>query len=143
MYLTNEQIEAIWNGMPGGHDGFCKRWGYIQFANEVINALFGEASTDIQWTGDIDTDTAILVLDRLDVAPDQDARVDQLTTLVRRLGERARKSEYSEEVLQALIGMTDATERWNQAVEKIIGRLPETGIDVARCRAVIRRATGK
>jgi hypothetical protein len=42
-----------------------------------------------------------------------------------------------EEVLQTLIGMTEATERWNASVEQIIGRQPDSGIDVARARAVI------
>lgn len=45
------------------------------------------------------------------------------------------------DVLQALIGMTEATERWNDAVEKIIGKQPDSGIDVARARAVIARET--
>jgi hypothetical protein len=46
-----------------------------------------------------------------------------------------------DDVLQTLIGMTDATERWNTAVEQIIGKHPDSGIDVARARAVIAKAT--
>lgn len=33
--LTPERISDLWNGMPGGHDGFCKQWGYQQFAEAV------------------------------------------------------------------------------------------------------------
>ena len=93
MNLSNEQINEIWNGMPGGFEGFCKQWGFQQFARAVIAA-----------------------------------HDDNL-------------SERFGEVLSALIGMTEATERWNDAVEKIIGRQPDSGIDVARARAVIARAT--
>lgn len=48
----------------------------------------------------------------------------------------------AEEVLETLIGMTEATERWNTAVEQIIGKQPDSGIDVSRARAVIAKATG-
>ena len=33
--LTNEQISAIAEGMPGGIDGFCKGWGWQQFAKAI------------------------------------------------------------------------------------------------------------
>ncbi|MFM0405311.1 hypothetical protein [Paraburkholderia dipogonis] len=33
--LSAERIADLWNGMPGGHDGFCKQWGYQQFARAV------------------------------------------------------------------------------------------------------------
>ena len=36
--LTDEQIDAIANGMPGGLDGFLKGWGWRQFARAVIDA---------------------------------------------------------------------------------------------------------
>lgn len=48
----------------------------------------------------------------------------------------------AEEVLAALIGMTEATERWNASVEQIIGKQPDSGIDVARARAVIAKVRG-
>lgn len=55
----------------------------------------------------------------------------------------AQEVDMHDEVLQTLIGMTEATERWNDAVEKIIGKQPDSGIDVARARAVIAKATGE
>ncbi|MFM0432300.1 hypothetical protein PQQ75_25040 [Paraburkholderia aspalathi] len=33
--LTRERISEIWEGMPGGFAGFCKQWGYQQFAQAV------------------------------------------------------------------------------------------------------------
>ena len=53
----------------------------------------------------------------------------------------AKEVDAHDDVLQALIGMTEATERWNAAVEQIIGKQPDSGIDVARARAVIAQAT--
>jgi Holliday junction resolvasome RuvABC endonuclease subunit len=93
MQLTNEEITAIWDGMPDGQEGFRITWGYQQFARAVIKA-----------------------------------HDDKLATLL-------------EEVLAEFSAMTDATERWNAAVETIVGRHPESGIDVARARAVIAKAT--
>jgi hypothetical protein len=40
---------------------------------------------------------------------------------------------------EVLVGISDATERWNIAVEKILGRQLESGIDVAKARAAIFR----
>jgi hypothetical protein len=33
--LTPERISELWNGMPGGHAGFLKQWGYMQFARAI------------------------------------------------------------------------------------------------------------
>jgi len=33
--LTLARISELWNGMPGGRDGFLKQWGYCQFAEAV------------------------------------------------------------------------------------------------------------
>ncbi|WP_175777455.1 hypothetical protein [Burkholderia anthina] len=34
--LTDDEITAVWNSMPGGFDGFLKSWGYIQFARALL-----------------------------------------------------------------------------------------------------------
>lgn len=34
--LTDDQIEVIFNSMPGGPRGFCIEWGYIQFAKAIM-----------------------------------------------------------------------------------------------------------
>ncbi|MBP6708008.1 MAG: hypothetical protein KA223_02510 [Candidatus Accumulibacter sp.] len=36
--MTDEQIDAIFNAMPGGPAGFCKEWGPRQFARELLEA---------------------------------------------------------------------------------------------------------
>lgn len=36
--LTNEEIDAIADSMPGGLDGFLKGWGWQQFARAVLDA---------------------------------------------------------------------------------------------------------
>jgi hypothetical protein len=33
--ITPERISELWNGMPGGYEGFLKQWGYQQFAQVV------------------------------------------------------------------------------------------------------------
>lgn len=43
------------------------------------------------------------------------------------------------ELLEALKDMVENTKRWNAAVEAIIGRLPETGIDLVNAEMVIAR----
>lgn len=35
--LTDEQIDVVAEGMPGGIQGFLKSWGYRQFAREILN----------------------------------------------------------------------------------------------------------
>jgi len=37
--MTGDEIEAIWNRMPGGHEGFCKQWGYVQFARKLLETV--------------------------------------------------------------------------------------------------------
>lgn len=37
--MTDDQITAIWNSMPGGHAGFYKEWGYQQFARKLLEAV--------------------------------------------------------------------------------------------------------
>jgi hypothetical protein len=37
--LTDEQIDAIAEGMPGGLDGFSKGWGWRQFARAILQAV--------------------------------------------------------------------------------------------------------
>lgn len=44
--MTNDEIEAIWNSMPGGYDGFCKTWGFIQFAHRILEAANIQSTTD-------------------------------------------------------------------------------------------------
>jgi hypothetical protein len=34
--VTDEQIQAVWEAMPGGPDGFRKQWGFNQFARAVL-----------------------------------------------------------------------------------------------------------
>jgi hypothetical protein len=34
--ITDDQIDAVARSMPGGMDGFCKGWGWRQFAREVL-----------------------------------------------------------------------------------------------------------
>lgn len=36
--LTNEEIDAIADSMPGGLEGFLKGWGWRQFAHAVLDA---------------------------------------------------------------------------------------------------------
>ncbi|HSC06121.1 MAG TPA: hypothetical protein VLD59_04785 [Steroidobacteraceae bacterium] len=36
--MTDEQIDAVFNAMPGGALGFCKDWGYRQFARALLDA---------------------------------------------------------------------------------------------------------
>ncbi len=43
------------------------------------------------------------------------------------------------ELKAALTGMVESTERWNAAVQKIIGSQPETGIDLARAKDVLKK----
>jgi hypothetical protein len=33
--ISSARISELWNGMPGGYDGFLKLWGYQQFAQAV------------------------------------------------------------------------------------------------------------
>ncbi|QGZ66410.1 hypothetical protein [Paraburkholderia acidisoli] len=44
--MTNDEIAAIWNGMPGGYDGFCKTWGFIQFARRILEVANIQSTTD-------------------------------------------------------------------------------------------------
>lgn len=34
--VTDAQIDAVWDSMPGGRDGFLTQWGYRTFAREVL-----------------------------------------------------------------------------------------------------------
>lgn len=34
--MTDDEITAIWNGMPGGHAGFLIDWGYLTFARKLL-----------------------------------------------------------------------------------------------------------
>jgi len=36
--MTNQQIDTIFNAMPGGVHGFCREFGYQQFARAVLEA---------------------------------------------------------------------------------------------------------
>lgn len=36
--LTDAQIDAVADGMPGGLDGFLKQWGWRQFARAIEDA---------------------------------------------------------------------------------------------------------
>lgn len=53
--LTRDRISEIWEGMPGGFAGFCKQWGYQQFAQAIedevrttLLAAMGLRETDEQ-----------------------------------------------------------------------------------------------
>lgn len=37
--LTDPEIVAVWQWMPGGPDGWLKSFGYIQFAHALIEAI--------------------------------------------------------------------------------------------------------
>jgi hypothetical protein len=39
--LTDADIDDIFKSMPGGPEGFCKEWGYLQFARAVLSARIG------------------------------------------------------------------------------------------------------
>ncbi|WP_063807072.1 hypothetical protein [Burkholderia ubonensis] len=41
--LTDEQITEVWEGMPGGREGFRKQWGYWQFARALLARAGGKA----------------------------------------------------------------------------------------------------
>lgn len=43
--VTDEQIDAVWNALPGGRDGFLKQWGYRTFARAILD-LTSAAGTD-------------------------------------------------------------------------------------------------
>lgn len=36
--MKDDQVEEIFKAMPGGIQGFCKGWGYLTFAREVLKA---------------------------------------------------------------------------------------------------------
>ena len=42
--ITDAQIDAIADGMPGGLDGFLKGWGWRHFARAILAASNGEAA---------------------------------------------------------------------------------------------------
>lgn len=44
--LSDSEIDAIAEAMPGGLDGFLKGWGWRQFARAVIGAAGGEDALD-------------------------------------------------------------------------------------------------
>lgn len=44
--LSDSEIDAIAEAMPGGLDGFLKGWGWRQFARAVIGAARGEDALD-------------------------------------------------------------------------------------------------
>ncbi|HEX7909948.1 MAG TPA: hypothetical protein VF534_17910 [Paraburkholderia sp.] len=45
--MTDNQITAIWDGMPGGFSGFCVHWGYQQFARKILEAV-GKPAPDTE-----------------------------------------------------------------------------------------------
>lgn len=45
--MTDEQIVKIWQGMPGGPDGWLKHFGFIQFARAVLAATPVPCATDL------------------------------------------------------------------------------------------------
>ena len=50
--------------------------------------------------------------------------------------------EHGWDLLLALEAMIRATESWNASVEKIIGRQPQTGIDLQHAKRVAAKARG-
>lgn len=44
--LTDEQIDAIFDQMPGGAQGFLKNWGYRQFAHNLLAAASARPAID-------------------------------------------------------------------------------------------------
>jgi hypothetical protein len=45
--VTDEQIQAVWQSMPGGPDGFRKQWGFMQFARAVLDLVAHEDGVDL------------------------------------------------------------------------------------------------
>jgi hypothetical protein len=37
--VTDEQIQAVWQSMPGGPEGFRKQWGFMQFARAILELV--------------------------------------------------------------------------------------------------------
>jgi hypothetical protein len=37
--ISDEQIQAVWQSMPGGPDGFRKQWGFNQFARAILELV--------------------------------------------------------------------------------------------------------
>ena len=37
--LTNDEVDSTFDDMPGGATGFCREWGYRQFASAIIAAF--------------------------------------------------------------------------------------------------------
>lgn len=44
--MTDEMIDDLFETMPEGVQGFCKNWGYRQFAREVIALSSAESHTE-------------------------------------------------------------------------------------------------
>ena len=40
--MKDEEIDAIFNAMPDGVNGFCKTWGYRHFARLIIDSCEAE-----------------------------------------------------------------------------------------------------
>jgi len=51
----------------------------------VIAPTVSDVAIDQGWTGNTDIDAALLMLDRMDVSPDDDARVDAISATLRKL----------------------------------------------------------
>ena len=77
-----------------------------------------------------DANLAALLLDRLDVSPDDDARVDQITEIVRGLA--ADRSAQAAEIARLSAALAEKSaqleeERARNAAPKVVGYLSKTG----------------
>jgi hypothetical protein len=48
MRMTDETIDDLFNTMPGGVQGFCREWGYRQFARQVIEFSIEESENRVR-----------------------------------------------------------------------------------------------
>ena len=99
-----------WTGIGEGHcymfkdepQGVCAKWTvtspqaapsnpdkYELKCKDVIDYPRQAAPSQTGWTGDPDIDAALIMLDRMDVSPDDDARLDEIASLLRRMAGRA------------------------------------------------------
>lgn len=44
---SDDEIDEVFNAMPGGFDGFFKSWGYRQFARAILAKYTHPAPTEL------------------------------------------------------------------------------------------------
>ncbi|MEK6346396.1 MAG: hypothetical protein V4764_02890 [Burkholderia sp.] len=100
-----EECAGVCDELADNNTDFIKETGY-RLANKIralatspapaipAGDLAKEPCDTIEgWTGNIDADTALLLLDRLDVQPNDDTRIEQLEGIVRKLARAAGAGE--------------------------------------------------